>query len=129
MLIKKAVGGEPIPYSPSEALPYAVEYGVKSLNTQDSVHWTLKKSVESGDMHHVTVPQNNRRYRDGWEATATGTVMIGKTCTKTDRFFEPRKHSFSIKYKSSVDELGLPDLEIVSFKTELISTNPLDALK
>ena len=112
MLIKAVTRqGNPVPYSPEEALPYAVEYGVKSMNTQERVYWVLKNTVQKDSIHYNNLPDG------GWEAVAEGSASIGHTVTSTDAFMDAKNTKFKIHYKPGKDELGLPDIKIVSFET------------
>jgi hypothetical protein len=116
MLIKSTVRGNPIPYTPSEALPYAVEYGVKGMNDNDTIYWALRDTIKSSACQHIAVPSSDKRGRASWEANASGSVVVGRTATKTDKFFQPKKYNFVIRYKSALDTLGLPDIEVLDFK-------------
>ena len=113
MLIKSVgKGGTAVPYNPEEALTFAVEYGVKSLNSDDKIFWVVRDSVKKTKIHFRPNPDGT------WEAMAEGIAAIGHTDVKTDRFHEPRQKHFFVEYKPSKDSLGLPDIAVVKFHTE-----------
>jgi hypothetical protein len=127
MLIKSVIkqgnrGGEPVLYTAEECATFAVEYGVRSKNTLDTVYWVPRNSVKVDNV------SSSKGDTGSWAAEATGTAMIGKTIAKTDEFFEPKLHSFHVKYKSSKDNLGLPDIQIVEMTIAPVSTNPTDLM-
>lgn len=120
MLLKRIDGkGQAVPMTPAEALYHAVVGGLKGINSQEFVYWTPKGSVKaSSPVAFFTHP-------DGvWEATAEGEFMLGKTRVRDDQFFDAKKATFRIGYKSSKDEIGLPDITVTSFSYELVQTNP-----
>lgn len=119
MLIK-AVNrqGNAVPYTPEEALPFAVEYGVKSNNTLDTVYWVIRESIKIKNVHF------NQKQDGAWEAIADGTADIGFTESKTDRFHDPKPHRFSVQYTPTKDSLGMPDIAVVKFEIEKIGQNP-----
>lgn len=115
MYIKSATKkGTPVTFTAEESLEKAVTYGVKSQNTVDSIFWALMGSVKKESLSS-TVVSKDKWGNDRWEASATGTVLVGRTDTKTDGFYEPQSHKFKIKYASGEDDKSLPDIEVVSF--------------
>ena len=126
MLLKKATAkGDPIPYTAEEALPFAIEYGAKQQNDLSTVYWVVPDSVVKVTFHSMVTTDPENPSVQGWEATATGTAMIGRTDAKTDRFYQARLHDFSVSYRSSADALNLPDIEVVSFSMGKVNTDPL----
>ena len=110
MLIKAVTRqGTPIPYTPEEALPFAVEYGVKSLNSDKSIYWVLKDTVKLDAIHYNQLPGGE------WEAVAEGTASIGQTLVEQDLFMDSKESRFKVHYKPSKDGLGLPDITVLSF--------------
>lgn len=115
MYIKSATKkGTPVTFGAEESLEKAVTYGVKSQNTTSNVYWALMGSVKK-DSVSSTVVGKDKWGNDRWEASATGTVLVGRTDAKTDAFHEPQQHKFKIKYASGEDDRSLPDIEVVSF--------------
>lgn len=118
MLIKSITKkGDPIPMTPLEAAPTALSYGIKKMNTVERVYWLMKSGITFARFNHFPT-------KDGWEAHAEGSAMVGYTESSTDRFYSPKKYSFKIVYKSSKDALGLPDIAVDSFECLPIDTNP-----
>lgn len=113
MLIKAVTRqGTAVPYSPEEALPFAVEYGTKRLSTSEKIYWVIRDSVKQDSIHYNQLPEGS------WEAVAEGTAKIGHTVTAQDLFMEPKETKFKIHYRPGKDELGLPDIKVVLFETE-----------
>ena len=112
MLIK-AVNrqGNAVPYSPEEALTFAVEYGVKSKNTSEKIYWVVRDSIKHTKIHFNNMPDGT------WEAIAEGVAHIGHTDVATDAFHDARPKQFSVHYKPVKDGLGLPDIGVVKFET------------
>lgn len=118
MLIKQVTRkGEPVLYTPKESLPFAVEYGVKKKSTQERVYWVLKDSITE---KQTQVIQSGKE----WEAVAEGSAKIGYTDSKTDRFYEAKPHTYKVRFKPKRDDLGLPDIEVVSFEMSPVNQNP-----
>jgi len=116
--------GTAVPYSPEEAALFAVERGVKILSTSDTIYWVIRKSIQV--KVSSVVPGANGSY----SASASGTAQIGTTDVKTDQFYAPKTYNVSVSYKSTKDSRGLPDIEIVEFEANPLSTNPRElALK
>lgn len=112
MLIKTISSkGAPIPYTPEEALPFAVEYGVRAMSDDVRVYWTVRESIKQGSIHYNKLPDGS------WEAIADGSAHVGYSSTKDDRFHDAKPIKFKIQYKPTKDNLGLPDIQVVSFTT------------
>jgi hypothetical protein len=124
MLIKKMVKdgktkkGVPVPYTAEESVIFAVQYGLRVLNTPEKIYWSKKESLKVDDVSSTPFG------KDGWRASAKGSVLIGYTEVKTDCFFEEKLHTFYVEYANAKDSLGLPDIQVSLFKTDLLSTNP-----
>lgn len=116
---KGARKGDAIPYSPEESLPFAIEYGASLQNTKEKIFWVLRGSVKKESFSSFINPANK-----SWEATAAGTALVGFTDVRTDEFHKAKPHRFTINYKASADELGLPDVKVVSMKMDPIDMNP-----
>jgi hypothetical protein len=120
MLIKnKTRKGDPIPYSAEEALPFAIERGARSKNDSKQIFWVEKGTVKKVSFSFLDNPVDGK-----WEAKAEGSANIGYTDVKTDKFFKAKPYSFVIVYKSSKDNLGLPDISIVSMEMKPLEQNP-----
>lgn len=112
MLIKAVTRqGTAVPYSPEEALPFAVEYGTKMLSTNDKIYWVIKESVKQDSIHYNKMPDGT------WEAIAEGTANIGHTLASQDLFMDAKSTRFKVQYKPGKDDLGLPDIKVLSFET------------
>lgn len=116
--IKQAgLKGTPILFKPQELVGAAINTGMQFMSDSKTVYWVVKDSVQiapNGFRSQDTIDQSNpKKPQKGWHAFASGSVKLGKTDTATDRFFEPRLYSFSVEYKSSKDDLGLPDIEVL----------------
>ena len=123
MLVKAVTKkGEAVAYTPAEGIPFAVNYGVKRLSTKDRIYWVHKETIK------VLTNPSTVNAKGGWEASATGTMMLGYTDVATDLFYDAKPYSFNIQYKTSKDHLGLPDLEVVLFEATPLSTNPSDLM-
>jgi hypothetical protein len=108
MLIKSMKGrGKPAIHSPEEALRFAIEYAVSGKSTKEKIFWVKKNDFKVSKQHSTV-------NKGGWEAHAQGTLMLGHTVVATDKFHRPAEHNFVIHYKTAKDDLGLPDLEVVS---------------
>lgn len=121
-VIRKGPGkGTPILYTPEEAATFAVQRGVKKLNSKEKIFWVLKESIKI-DEHssHQSSP-------DSYEAWASGTASIGYTEVATDRFYVPKEHSFTVRYKSAHDSHGVPDIEVVDFQIDATAKNLQEA--
>ena len=120
MLIKGVdKSGKAIPIAPAEAIPHAVQYGVKTQNTSENIFWVDPKSVEVTAFHHTPVDEQGN-----WVAHAHGEAMIGKTTVANDRFHLPKKYSFKMRFSSSKDAFGIPDIKVDDFAIEVMETNP-----
>ena len=118
MLIKSSTPkGIAIPHSPEEALHAAILYGLKTQNSQERVYWVEKGSVEGAVSH-------TKGANDSYAAQSSGTAMVGFTETATDQFFAARKYAFTVKYHSSKDAIGLPDIAIDEFTMSPVEQNP-----
>jgi len=118
MLIKSTTKkGDPVRFSPDECLERAVVNGVKSQNTESTVFWVLVGSVVKSVLNFTKLG-TDKWGNDEWEATASGTALVGKTVAATDDFHIARPHNFSVTYKTSLDNLGMPDIEVVDFKLD-----------
>jgi hypothetical protein len=112
--------GSAVPHAPAELVYAAVVKGLKQKNSPEWIYWAPKQAVRvEGKVESTTNPLDQT-----WQASATGECSIGKTSVRTEKFYDAKKCTFSVVYKSSKDELGLPDIEIVSFKFDEIETNP-----
>jgi len=124
MLIKKMARdggtkkGVPVPYTAEEAVIFAVLYGLRVLKSEKKIYWAKKESLKIDEVHSTPFG------KEGWRASAKGSILIGYTEITTDRFFEPKLHTFSVEYASSRDHLGLPDIKVSMFQTDLLSTDP-----
>ncbi len=119
MLIKGIEkGGKAIPITPKEAIPHAVQYGVKSKNTSDTIFWVDPKTVAVSSFHHNTTDDGN------WTAQVSGQAMIGHTDVATDQFHVGKLCNFSVKYRSGRDSFGIPDIVVDNFDYTKIETNP-----
>lgn len=109
MLIKQVTKkGDAIPLSPQEALKPALQRALAAQSTAQKVLW-LDGAVLIADSVQVTQGDG-----DLYEAVATGTCMVGHTITETDQFHNARPHSFRVHYRSAKDDIGVPDIDIVS---------------
>lgn len=120
MLIKNVVKkgpkrGTPILYTPEEAAPFAVERGVKGMNTREKIFWVLKKSIK------IDTSTSTSSGGETYDAQASGTAQIGYTDVATDKFYAPKEHSFVVRYKSARDEKGIPDIAIVEFDIDRVA--------
>jgi hypothetical protein len=119
MLLKSVTKkGAPVPMTPRECAPFAVVSGVKAMNTNDMIYWADPKTVE------ITSFSASDDEKGEWKAWAEGTVLIGRTSVSNDRFFVPRPNAFSVRYASSKDPLGLPDISVEAFECKPVETNP-----
>ena len=120
MLIKGVdKSGKAIPIAPKDAIPNAVQYGVKSKNTSDSVFWVDPKSVKVTAFHHTPIDE-----KGNWVAHAHGEAMIGKTTVANDRFHLAKPHTFKMRFSSAKDDFGIPDIKVDEFDIEAMETNP-----
>lgn len=121
MLIKRIdAKGRAVPMTPEEALYAALVSGCKNKSDSEWVLWAQKDGIklDSPVSHHTDTITGN------WEATAKGTCLIGKTKVFSDKFYDPKKCTFSVSYKNTKDEIGLPDIEVTAFTFSPIETNP-----
>jgi hypothetical protein len=119
-VLRKPRKGTVVTYTHEEAAPFAVERGVKSLNTKEKIYWVLRKSIQT----KITGASSDAK--KGYSATAEGTALIGYTDVATDEFYAPKLHNVKVDYKSSKDARGLPDIEVVNFEALPQSNNPRD---
>lgn len=120
MLIKGIEkGGKAIPIAPKDAIPYAVQYGVKSKNTPETIFWVDPKKVTVSSFHHNVVDVDGN-----WVAQVSGQAMIGKTDVATDMFHVEKLCNYKMKYKSGKDAVGIPDIIVDSFEFSQVETNP-----
>ena len=120
-VLRKPKKGAIVTYTHEEAAPFAVERGVKSLNTKEKIYWVLRKSIS------MKVTGSGSDTKKGYTATAEGTALIGYTDVATDRFYAPKLHHITVDYRSAKDERGLPDIEVTNFEAIPQTSNPRDA--
>ena len=121
MIIKSVTAkGDAVPYTPREALVYAVRLGLSSLNDTTQVFWSHDPSPTATTFDVQQLEDTN------YEAKATGTTLVGRTTLPNDVFCMPKLYEFDIHYKSSKDPIGAPHLSIISFQAKPTSTNPAD---
>lgn len=119
MLIKSvSKTGHAVPFEPNEAAPMAVMYAIKTKNTADTVFWALKNTIKVDGCTFTKHPDGN------WEASATGTAMVGTTTVATDKFSIPRLSKFFIEYKHSKDAVGIPDISVTEATFTQVGNNP-----
>ena len=113
MLIKSVTSkGNAVPHTPEEALPTALEYGLKLQSGNDKVYWVLRGSlVVEGQVGHLI-----NQLDGSYTAQAAGSAMVGYTDVVTDKFFDAKPYNFSVRYHSSKDSIGLPDIKIDEFQ-------------
>ena len=115
---KQGRRGIAIPVEPREAAADAVIRAAKLMNTLEWIFWPIKKTAVISTFRSAAV--KDKKGQDiGWRAWAEGTVMMGKTRTKDDTFFKPRKHTFKVHYESCKDDFGIPDIRVAA-KPELL---------
>lgn len=113
MLIKGVTKkGNPVPFTARESLLPAVTRAVKNLPDADNVWWVEAGSLLMSDENFNVIVKDGE---GNWGATCQGTIRLGRTEIKTDRFFVPVKKEFEIEYQNSKDNYGLPDIEITKF--------------
>lgn len=119
MLVKAATKkGEAVPFEPKEALPTALEYGLKKQSSQARIYWVRRDTVK-GD---VSFTKNTV---DGfYTAIANGTAMVGYTDAATDLFHDAKPYKFSVTYHSTKDGLGLPDIFVDKFEMGPVNQDP-----
>lgn len=109
-----------IPFEPHELVHAAIVQGLKEHGGNDWIYWSPKDGLK---LESPVIASKNPV--DGtWEATAQGVCLIGKTKIATDQFYDAKRCSFKIAYKSAKDDLGLPDLKVLTFVFEFVETNP-----
>jgi hypothetical protein len=104
--------GQAILYTPRELVRAAVLYAVKLQNTSKKIWWAMEKSINVVNFSCKDVPHTSKKQAKKFNAHAIGTVDIGYTDVKTDRFFTPRPYTFEVEYVSARDNIGLPDIKI-----------------
>ena len=121
MLIKKITQkGKPIPYTPKEAIPFAVARSAKVKSTLAVVYWVDRRSIIV-----TSFKSGPTDTEGGWEAWAEGTVAVGKTMASTGKFHVTKSHAFNTHYKSGKDDLGVPDIVVLDDSTlDLLEVNP-----
>jgi hypothetical protein len=113
--------GTAIPYSHDEAALFAVERGVKGMNSKEKIFWVLRKSIK------VSVTGANSEKDGNYRATASGTALVGYTDVATDEFHSPKLCNIDISWKSVKDRMGLPDIEITEFEAIEAAKSSRDA--
>lgn len=118
MLIKQITKkGDAVPLTPQEALKHALQRALAFLSEPGKVYW-LGAEVVSADELSVTQGEG-----DSYEAVASGSCYVGHTLTAEDKFFTAKPHSFRVHYRSSKDDIGVPDISIVSCNFEKAPAN------
>jgi len=123
--------GEPVLFTPRDALPFALQKGMKLKNTLDRIYWVMIDGLTVDSFSSLNTPADATKKKDkgGWQASATGKVDIGYTDAKTDKFYDAKSYKFKIEYRSSKDGLGLPDIKVTSFEFQPLSNNPADKMR
>lgn len=121
MIIKNIKAGNAIPYTPEEALFYAIRVGLSQMKDPDFVYWI----TDAKDLKVHTFSVQKLAGAD-YEAFSTGTVLVGKTEVPADIFQIPKAYQYKIHYKSAKDPIGQPHLAVPEFDISVISTNPAD---
>jgi hypothetical protein len=120
MIIKAVTKkGDVVPQTAEEALKPAIIAALKTKNTQEVVYWADPTGTAVDSFRTTNTGDNGT-----WEAWATGSTMVGKTTTKDDRFFDPKPHLFDVHYKLGKNDIGLPEVVVVSFAMQPVNTNP-----
>jgi len=125
MLIKSVVAktkgrrrrGDVVPFTPHELLGKAIEYAVGKQDMKEYVYWVQPRSIQEkpNAFHSAVVGKEGE-----WTASSKGHVKLGKTCIKTDKFYEPKLYTYAVDYRSHKDHIGLPDIEIDRFEMNLV---------
>ena len=125
MQIKAATkSGKPVLYTPKELVRAAVLYAVKMQNTKEKIWWAHEKTINLISFNSKDVPVTSKKSDKKFNAHAIGTVDIGYTDIKTDKFFVAKPYTFNIEYVSAKDNLGLPDIKIVKASMTPVQKNP-----
>jgi len=119
MLIKSITKtGKPVLFGPTEVASKAVMLGTKKKNTDDKTFWVPKETIKIDTCNFIKHPD------ESWEATTTGSAEVGYTDMKTDQFSIARTHQFLVKYKSGVNEFGIPSIIITDASFDQVMKNP-----
>ena len=124
LTVKGIVKGNAVPMSPQESAVFAVLLAFSKAQDDNHIYWAMEKSVKFDGP--VTTQPGDKKGQ--WLAHCRGTVNVGKTHKKTDRFHDAKPHTFSISFKNKLDGFGLPAIELVDSQlAPLVQTSAADA--
>lgn len=109
MLIKAVTkNGQAVAFHPEELHEEMVSYALKKMNTAEKIYTLQKGSVTVG-AHSV-----NKDSHGNWVCQIEGVAKVGYVCGKSGNNFDFKNTSFKITSKSSKDDLGQPDIEVIN---------------
>lgn len=125
MLTMKAVSkdGKPVPMNPQECLPKAVILAFSKNESEDYLYWAKEETLNTSEFNVQETDE-----KGVWVAQASGTVMVGKTRKRDDKFFEPKQWSFKVTYSNARDSFGLPTITVKERAVEEVKNVDIGAI-